>query len=443
MAFVAQANCPARPNIIQRQDSDVFTIVILTTSASGGNQSVANAIQTYLAQYKNIRSIVIDSEAIAKETDLIMLATGATTYDGIYATDYQQNNLGMDSLFKRDLVSKELGKYIPSCFGLKLKELVREIRPDLILSTRSYCIDDIPLCTLGVPFRMIHCDYELALLLMDLYGKIGPEMMKFWVTGMEPQFFRPLFVKTNRLDLYNALDSQEILMQKLALITGQPLERIQGQFELFGYPVRSQFYRIEETERLEKLRKKWNLKPNEVPILVSMGRNGVGILEEIFNELSAFTHDRFSVKYFFVCGTNEGLQAKLKHLNSTLDTKNCEILGLLPPEEMNELMNLCPLTISKPGGAFTSEALETGTYLLTLYTTHPWEEANGAKLESLGFGKRLQVDQPLGQQINEQIEKISNAKRPVHKSVPWKELLMDHIKAIRNDHLTLATKEKK
>lgn len=89
-AFIAQANRPARLSLSQNKNEDAYTIVILTTSASGGNHSVAYAIENFLSASSHIRCIVVDVEAIARETDLIMLATGAITYDGIYERQFQQ-----------------------------------------------------------------------------------------------------------------------------------------------------------------------------------------------------------------------------------------------------------------------------------------------------------------------------------------------------------------
>ncbi len=420
-AFLSDANQPACPYAAPPKGSSPFTVAILTTSASGGNHSVTMAIQRFLSSSTSIECVVIDVEKIAKESDPIMLATGCLTYDGIYAEMFQQSNCGMDVLFMRDDLSKELGKYIPSCLGLKLKKTIRELHPDLILSTRSYTIDDIPLCTLGIPFRMIHCDYELSYFLMNLYGKVNPEMLKFWLPSLESQLFRPLFIKENRLDLYDEQDSFDKISEKISLMTGRPLEEIQGQFELLGYPVCPEFYPIEKEEELHELRKKWNLQKDEIPVLVSMGKNGVGVLEEIFDQLK---DTRFPIKYFFVCGRNLKLKERLEQ--KALGNDRFAICGLLSLQEMNELMNLCTVKITKPGGSLTSEAFITHTYLLMM-CSHPWEEANGSKVERMGFGQRVQADRTLSQQVEECIEKAGHLKRLSDNKEEWKGLLLDKI----------------
>lgn len=139
--FVQEANRPARPNPV-KSDKSTYDIVILTTSASGGNFSVAKAMERFLLQYPGVRPIVIDVESLGEKYDPVMIASGETTYDEIYRL-FQQENKGMGPLFERIELTKRIEKYIPSCLGLQLKELMRELNPDLILSTRSYVPDDM------------------------------------------------------------------------------------------------------------------------------------------------------------------------------------------------------------------------------------------------------------------------------------------------------------
>ncbi len=97
--FVNEANRPARPNPVKEIRSE-YTIVILTTSASGGNYSVTRAMESFFSPYPAIRTIIVDVETVAEETDPVMLATGATTYDGIYRL-FQQEYKGMGPLLER------------------------------------------------------------------------------------------------------------------------------------------------------------------------------------------------------------------------------------------------------------------------------------------------------------------------------------------------------
>lgn len=426
-SFVSDANLPAHLPKKERKEGP-FTIVLLTTTASGGNESVTHGIVNFLSAYKNIQTVVVDVETLAKKTDPIMLASGVVTYDGLYASVFQQQE-NADILIQRDVVTRQLGKYIPSRLGSLLKERLLEINPNLIISTRSYSLDDLPLATLDIPFRMLHCDYELSFFLLDIYGKADSDRIRFWLPSMEPAIFKPLFIKANRLDLYNERDNQQKLIEKVALVLGITPEEVQKQFECIGYPTRSEFKSITDAKELEILQKKWDVQPDEILILVSMGKNGVATLEKIYDQLANLPPHQW--KFIFICGKNEELKTKLKNRLSSSLANRFTICGFLSPEEMNELMNLAPIKITKPGGAVTTEALVTKTYLLMM-GSHPWEKANGDKIEKLGLGQQLRSDLPLEVQIEESLAKAKVIRTHCSIELPdWKSFLLNEIKILR------------
>jgi processive 1,2-diacylglycerol beta-glucosyltransferase len=422
-AFVSEANRSAHLPKKERKKGP-FTIVILTTTASGGNESVTEGIVDFLSAYKNIQTVVIDVETLAKETDPIMLASRVVTYDGLYASIFQQQE-DSDILIQRDVVTKQLGKYIPSRLGSLLKEKLLEINPDLIISTRNYSVDDLALATLDIPFRMLHCDYELSVFLLDIYGKVDPNEVRFWLPSIEPAVFKPLFTKANRCDLYK--DNQQELMNKLALLMGITAEEVQKQFECIGYPIRPEFKRITDSKELASLRKKWDIQPEETPILVSMGKNGVGCLEKIYDQLAKLPSHHW--KFIFICGKNEELKIKLEDRLSSTPANRFTICGFASPQEMNELMNLSLVNITKSGGAITTEALVTETYLLMI-GSHPWEEANGAKIEQMGLGQQIRPGLPLEAQIEEALAKAEVARAQLIEVPDWRSLLLNELRAI-------------
>ncbi len=75
-----------------------------------------------------------------------------------------------------------------------------------------------------------------------------------------------------------------------------------------------------------------------------------------------------------------------------------QILGLLTPAEMNEVMNLSSLGISKAGGATVSEVLRTRTPLL-IVGSYPWEMINAIHLVRSGLGVMIDPETSLVAQI--------------------------------------------
>ncbi len=428
--FVKAANIPPRPLPNKEKKDGLYKVAILTTSASGGNDSVARALSSFLEKEKNIQSILIDVETIAKEEAPMMLATNMHTYDGIYSSIFQKTNQ-FDVIFMREILNREIQKYIPSNFLGKLKEMLIEVNPDLIISTRSYSPDDISLSTLGIPFRMLHCDFELSLFLSRLYGKISPDSIRFWLPTHSPSIFKPLFEWKHSLDLYNDQDDAETLMQKVADLLHISIEDCKKEFEVLGYPTCPEFYPIKDAPTIEKLKRKWGVQEGEIPVFIVMGKHGMGALEDIFDLLYDSPPSKMPLKFFFICGQNPSLkkafQAKLARSGKA--SSRFAIHGLLSPQEMNEVMNLSSLGISKAGGASVAEAIATKTPLLLMHS-HPWEEGNAQQLEKMGLAFRFDQTKPLIQQIEICIERSLKQMYPSF-SRTWQHTLLQYLEQLR------------
>jgi hypothetical protein len=86
-------------------------------------------------------------------------------------------------------------------------------------------------------------------------------------------------------------------------------------------------------------------------VVVEIGTNGIGILENIFNELKNFPVHSIPIKYNFVCGRNEELGCKLQQALKTQDLestalKRCNILGFMNASSKYEIMNICSLIVA-------------------------------------------------------------------------------------------------
>ena len=404
--FIKEANASNYQVTVDNEDQ--FTIVILTTSCSGGNLSVANALSEHLKSLSDVKIIQIDTEEIAKEIDPMMIATGIYTYEMIYSAIFQKTN-DFSVIPNRKKLSREIHRYIPSNFLGVLKEKVSQIRPDLIISTRSYVIDDIALASLGVPFRMMQADFELCPSLKSYYRETSSDAIRFWLFNTQPSMFKSLFETYDHLDLYNSNDSYNIIMEKMALFLQVPLQKLKEQFEVIGYPVASVFFQIQDKQLLKSLKIKWGVNEQETPIFITMGKHGTAAMRKIFEEL-LHSKTKKKLKFFFICGKNEELESELKQILSRLEASlanRFSVYGLLSSKEMNEIMNICSLGISKAGSAAVLEAMATQGHLLLMHS-YPWEEGNGIKLVEMGFGSHFEPTMPLIKQIEKGIDLSEN-----------------------------------
>jgi len=118
-----------------------------------------------------------------------------------------------------------------------------------------------------------------------------------------------------------------------------------------GIPILSAF---SEHKDRQKLKKKWGLKKDILTILLMGGGQGMGSLRQIVLDLNKL---RLPVQLLVVSGTNHGLEEKFQEMKPKLDVP-MRVWGYV--EEIDELMEVSDLLISKPGEITTAEDLVKG-----------------------------------------------------------------------------------
>lgn len=101
----------------------------------------------------------------------------------------------------------------------------------------------------------------------------------------------------------------------------------------------------------EKLKKKWELKEDLFTILLMGGGQGMGSLKEI---VLALDKSHLPIQVLVVTGANRRLRKKIRRIQSKVDFP-LKVLGYT--RQIDELMEVSDLLISKPGGLTTAEAL--------------------------------------------------------------------------------------
>ncbi len=419
-------------------------VVVITTTTSGGNLSVAAALKAYLDRFPGVfETTVIDYETFASRHDPIMIASGKYTVDNIFRM-MQQENIVDETLVAKDLMCQEAAKYIPNRTAQAMKAAIREIGPDLIISTRNYYSDDFNLLTLNIPFRMLNCDHDICFFHQELVGKVDPELVKFWLPSSSPRFFKTYFEMRGRGDLYRKEDDWEQLTEKIALVShSKPLE-VQEQFEVIGFPVRLEFQKTKDAATLEAFREKWDLEPGEKGVLVEMGANGVGILSEIFTALKHSPGHTFPIKYYFICGRNASLKEGLqKNLESPLcedsPLRRCSILGFVEASDKNELMNICQLMIGKPGGSTLAEVSKLELPMFVMHIQKICELGNLEKLLEGCLAYQYDRNAPLVDQIEKTLKAVQG--KEIHlNDPPWETLVLRKLLMLKSS-LSKATLE--
>ncbi len=410
----------ATETFFQREkDPAIRRVCILHTTASGGNSAVSRAIDAYL-RARNLETHMIDVEEYAKKHDPMQKATGYS-YDELYAEILQKKNEpniqnGFPQFLReRAALNKTIAKYIAPTTLQKVRHAIECISPDLIISTRSYTFEDTQLAySLNTPLKIVYCDWHLFIH-VDQVGKTDPSLVKFWLPKLSSRAFSFLLGKE-----YNQNDSWQITAEKISRLTRMPTDEVLASFEEIGYPVGEEYVRIDDEGELSHIRKEWQVQNDERVVLVTMGKNGVGILKDLFSQLVDVPKADRPIRYFFIAGTNRELQERLSQKVLANHLTHITVLGHIPHKEMAELMNIASLVVSKPGGGQTVQCLTMGKPMAIPFAHKLWEGGNQHELEQNSLTSPLSQELPL----HTQIETMLAPKRPVS-LLNWQERISE------------------
>ena len=147
-----------------------------------------------------------------------------------------------------------------------------------------------------------------------------------------------------------------------------------------GIPVHPNFW---ESNNKEQVRKQFNLK--NMPTVLIMG-GGWGILYED-NALAYMTKWRETTQLIFCVGSNEKMKEKML-ADPIFQHPNIVIMGFT--KEVNKLMDIADLLVTKPGGMTCTEGMSKGLPMLFYEPIPGQEEENCDHFISAGFGEMLE-----------------------------------------------------
>lgn len=153
------------------------------------------------------------------------------------------------------------------------------------------------------------------------------------------------------------------------LLIGEGIEP--ERIKCFGIPVGTEFWQHYSKERFLK---KFNLKEDKFNVLIVTGSFGIGPIEKIIKVLYK------EVQILVVCARNHKLYRKLKNKNYP----NCLVLGFV--DNIQELMAVSDVIITKPGGMSISESLVMGLIPIFISPIPGQETENVEVLKRQGIG---------------------------------------------------------
>ena len=321
-------------------------VLIFYASYGGGHLNAAKSIQEYInANYKNIQTELIDCmkyvnkpiEKITTATYIKMVKKIPWAWGKIY-TDSQKGPLAH--------ISSRSNKI----FAIKLLKLLREKRPDIIISTH--------------PFGSQMCSYLKRK--GNITSKIATIMTDFsphdqWLVGSDYTDY--FFVANDKMKDY--LIDKNIHISKIFTT---------------GIPISSRF--LEKYDK-DKILNRLGLQNNIKTILFFAGGEfGLGKSKtiEIFKSL---VNNFNNIQVIAIAGRNLKIKTAFEKIVMNKNSQN--VVKILEyTEQVPELMYISDLIISKPGGLTTSESLAMNLPMIIINPIPGQEEENAQLLENNG-----------------------------------------------------------
>ncbi|GIO63845.1 UDP-glucuronosyltransferase [Paenibacillus cineris] len=231
-------------------------------------------------------------------------------------------------------------------FYTHTKNIVNQLRPDIVVCTHpipSAVISRLKRLGSNIPLCTVITDY-------DAHGTwISPEVDRYLVSTQE--------VKSKMLE-------QGVAASKI---------------EVTGIPVHPNFW---EHPVKEEIREKFGLK--NMPTVMVMG-GGWGIMnDEVINNY--LTRWRDEIQIVFCLGNNEKVLRKLEQ-DPSYNHPNIRLIGFTP--EVDKLMEVSDLLVTKPGGMTCTEGLAKGIPMLFHHPLPGQEEENCQYFTAQGLGEPI------------------------------------------------------
>jgi len=180
-------------------------------------------------------------------------------------------------------------------------------------------------------------------------------------------------------------ETARVLEQK-----GVPPEKIR----VYGIPVGPKFRRQHDRHLIKR---EFGFREKDPTILIMGGSQGLGAMEEVVKSLLGDI--RHNYQFLVVTGSNKKLNAKLKKLGCRKGGENIRVLSYV--ENIDELMEISDIIITKAGGMTIAEALVKELPMLIVDPIPGHERMNTDYLVQKGAAIEIEDYSQIHRKINE------------------------------------------
>lgn len=321
-------------------------ILILSAATGGGHLRASHAIEKYISENSTGNEVVVvdalkSINAVLDKTVCEGYHFLATKTPKVFGQLYRKSN-------EESLLSNLVTRFT-SVFSQKLISLIKEQKPDIILSTHPFATEMVSHLKkkgiVNVPLICLMTDY-------------GPH--RAWIA--------------DHVDAY-IVSTQDMIPEMNEM--GVPTEKIYP----FGIPVGDVFY---NEGNKPALLKKFGMDEDVPTILIMAGSFGVTNIRKIYKKLITLPAD---FQIIVITGKNQKLYEAFTSVISQSPKKTKLVYFT---DEVENYMHASDLIITKPGGLTVSEALACNIPLAVFDAIPGQEEDNANFLLSHDMAVKLE-----------------------------------------------------
>lgn len=294
--------------------------VLITYATYGsGHKTVANYIYDYLINHSNYEVKIIDLMDYENIVGLISKKAFDQNFKSkisslIFSVFY--------TLFDNKPATIPYRQITTAIFkNKKLKEDIVKFNPDLLISTHFFGH-----IVLGMLNKKKLTDTKIISIITDYKSH------EMWLKDER---------SLDAIIVSNDIVKNELIEQKI------DSKKIYS----YGIPIKENFSNI---TNIEKIKEKYKVNNNKKTFLFFAGGSaGSSFSYRYFKRL---LEEEFDINIIYVCGKNENLKKKAEKLVKSYKYKNVYVLGF--SNEVNNLLSISDIVITKPGGISITECLE-------------------------------------------------------------------------------------
>jgi len=262
----------------------------------------------------------------------------------------------------------------------KLEEDIIDFNPDLLISTHFF--GNI---LLGILNRKKMTNTKIISIITDYKSH------EFWLKDEK---------SIDALIVSNDIVKNELVAQKINSKKIYP----------YGIPISENFSNIES---LETIKKKYKVNNGKKTFLFFAGGSiGSNFSLKYLKKLLEYEYD---INIIYVCGKNEKLRKKAEKLISKYDYQNVHPIGF--SKEVNNLLSISDVVITKPGGLSITESLEMKKPMLLIPGNGGNEIYNARFVTKNGYGLRCRSPRKLAKNVGKILKRkniLNNMKRKLN-----------------------------